>query len=76
MVGLTAGGESYVFGRNNVQLTADQIACAGKLVQPGDYRGTEFAGACFDPAGKVLFVNVQSPGITFAIWGPWARGPL
>lgn len=76
MVGLTAGGESYVFGRNNVQLTADQIAGAGKLVQPGDYRGTEFAGACFDPAGKVLFVNVQSPGITFAIWGPWARGPL
>ena len=40
MVGLTAGGESYVFGRNNVQLTADQIACAGKLVQPVDYRGT------------------------------------
>jgi secreted PhoX family phosphatase len=76
MVGLTAGGESYVFGRNNVQLTADQIAAAGKLVQPGDYRGTEFAGACFDPAGKVLFVNVQAPGITFAIWGPWARGPL
>ena len=76
MVGLTTGGDSYVFGRNNVQLTADQIAAAGKLVQPGDYRGTEFAGACFDPAGKVLFVNVQSPGITFAIWGPWARGPL
>lgn len=26
--------------------------------------------------GKVRFVNVQSPGITFAIWGPWKRGPL
>ena len=38
-----------MFGRNNVQLTADQIAGAGKLVQPGDYRGTEFAGACFEP---------------------------
>jgi len=76
LVGLTSTGDSYVFGRNNVQLTADQIAAAGKLVQPGDYRDTEFAGACFDPAGKVLFVNVQSPGITFAIWGPWSRGPL
>ena len=76
LVGLTAGGDSYVFGRNNIRLTGDQIGAAGKLVAPGDYRGTEFVGACFDPAGKVLFVNVQSPGITFAIWGPWARGPL
>jgi hypothetical protein len=22
----------------------------------------------------VLFVNIQVPGITFAIWGPWERG--
>lgn len=31
----------------------------------------EFAGACFSPNGQTLFVNIQSPGITFAIWGPW-----
>jgi hypothetical protein len=24
----------------------------------------------------VLFVNIQVPGITFAIWGPWERGNL
>jgi secreted PhoX family phosphatase len=35
--------------------------------------GSEFAGACFSPDGKTLFVNIQSPGITFAIWGPWAK---
>ncbi|MGK6308974.1 PhoX family protein [Variovorax sp. DT-64] len=76
LVGLTRDGASFVFARHNVVLGADQIASAGKTVAPGDYRGSEFCGACFDPAGKVLFVNVQSPGITFAIWGPWARGPL
>ena len=42
----------------------------------GDHRGNEFAGACFDPTGRYLFVNIQTPGITFAITGPWARGPL
>lgn len=32
---------------------------------------SEFAGACFSPDGKTLFANIQSPGITFAIRGPW-----
>lgn len=34
----------------------------------------EFAGACFSPDGQTMFVNIQTPGITFAIWGPWAKG--
>ncbi len=34
----------------------------------------EFAGACFSPDGRTMFVNIQDPGITFAIWGPWRRG--
>ena len=32
---------------------------------------TEFAGACFSPDGKVLFVNAMSPAKTLAITGPW-----
>ena len=35
--------------------------------------GSEFAGACFSPDGRTLFVNVQKPGYTVAITGPWAR---
>jgi uncharacterized protein len=31
----------------------------------------ELAGACFAPDGKTLYVNIQEPGITFAITGPW-----
>jgi secreted PhoX family phosphatase len=34
---------------------------------------SEFAGACFSPDGGTMFVNAQSPGITFAVTGPWRR---
>lgn len=37
--------------------------------------GRELAGACFSPDGSTLFVNVQNPGLTIAIHGPWPRGP-
>ncbi|AKH43999.1 hypothetical protein WYH_02978 [Croceibacterium atlanticum] len=33
---------------------------------------TEWAGACFSPDGKTLFVNLYSPARTVAITGPWA----
>ncbi len=34
---------------------------------------SELTGPCFSPDGKLLFVNVQEPGHTFAIRGPWER---
>lgn len=32
---------------------------------------SEFAGATFSPDGETLFANIQSDGLTVAIWGPW-----
>jgi secreted PhoX family phosphatase len=78
LMGLTARGESYIFAKNNIMLSAQDIAAAGKsaeFVPPADYRENEWAGACFDRAGT-LFVNIQTPGVTFAITGPWPRGNL
>ncbi len=42
---------------------------------------SEFAGACFSPDGQTMFVNIfgnEEPGsgMTCAITGPWADGPL
>lgn len=45
---------------------------------------SEFAGACFSPDGRVLFVNImgstrdsgREEGRTLAIRGPWERGAL
>jgi uncharacterized protein len=37
------------------------------------YHTREFAGVTFSPDGQTLFVNIQVPGITLAIWGPFDR---
>jgi len=34
---------------------------------------SEFTGPAFSPDGRVLFVNIQVPGITLAITGPWEK---
>jgi uncharacterized protein len=35
--------------------------------------GSEFAGPTFSPDGRTFFVNAQDHGLTYAIWGPFAR---
>ncbi|MBC7881675.1 MAG: DUF839 domain-containing protein [Anaerolineae bacterium] len=37
------------------------------------FNDSEFAGATFSPDGQTLFVNIQVPGYTLAIWGPWQQ---
>ncbi len=37
---------------------------------------SEWAGVCFSADGKWMFANLYSPGMTFAITGPWQQGPV
>lgn len=34
---------------------------------------SELAGPCFASDGETFFVNVQEPGITYAVWGPFPQ---
>ena len=68
--GLTVDGNIFKFAQNNVVLAGERNGITG------DFRGSEFAGSTYSPDGRWLFANIQSPGITFAITGPWRNGAL
>jgi uncharacterized protein len=56
------GGPTYAIARNQINIgTADEPEFS------------EFAGPTFSPDGRVLFVNIQVPGLTLAITGPWDK---
>lgn len=81
LLGLKPDGSVFEFARNIIQLDRGGLEAAGKNADAilgdsddEDFSGREWAGATFDPTGRYLFVNIQDPGITFAITGPWARG--
>jgi len=68
--GLTRDGKIVRFARNNVVLNGERNGFIG------DFRDREFAGATFSPDGRWLFLNIQTPGFTVAITGPWEQGIL
>jgi secreted PhoX family phosphatase len=84
LIGLTSEGTTFEFAQNRIQLAAGDLALidaaypgtqANFAASPvGSYTGSEWAGATFH--GDWLFVNIQTPGVTFAITGPWQKGPL
>ena len=54
-------------------LTPDgRIADFARNITP-NYIASEFAGSTFSKDGKTLFVNLQTVGATFAIWGNWDK---
>jgi uncharacterized protein len=76
LVILQPNGDAFNFAFNNLNFTSSGL---GTYTRPDsgmpfdvDWRQTEWAGATFSPDGKWLFVHIQTPGITFAITGPWA----
>jgi secreted PhoX family phosphatase len=58
--GLDERGQIFDLALNNISQNEDK----------------EFAGACYSPDGEILFVNIQTPGVSFAIRGPWEKGAL
>ncbi|MEM7203505.1 MAG: alkaline phosphatase PhoX [Planctomycetota bacterium] len=74
MLGIDRQGGSFVFAENNMVI--DDPLPGRPFILPGDYRGSEWAGATFDPFSRFFYVNIQTPGVTFIISGPWRRGPF
>jgi secreted PhoX family phosphatase len=72
MVGLTLDGNTFTFAQNNIVLPT----AYNDRIPAGSYIRNVWAGACYSPDGEWLFVNIQTPGVTFAITGPWRLGPL
>jgi secreted PhoX family phosphatase len=67
---LSSSGAITPFAENNVKLAGQRNNLRG------DFTKQEWCGATFSRDGKWLFANIQTPGITFAITGPWENGPL
>ena len=57
------GGPTYAIARNQLVIGTSN----------GNPTYSEFTGPTFSPDGKILFVNIQTPGTTLAITGPWSK---
>ncbi|WP_329387051.1 PhoX family protein [Streptomyces sp. NBC_01351] len=62
LFGATASGRTYPLARNELNIGT-----------PEEPEYSEFAGVCFSPDGRTLYVNIQDPGIMLAVTGPWRR---
>lgn len=62
--GITHDGRVFDFATHDVADLSDPT------------RRNEFAGANWSPDGNWLFFNIQDPGTTYAVTGPWEAGAL
>ena len=73
---LTRKGQVVICEDNGVSIHLRVLTGKGQLfdlaknIFPG-FENREFAGVTFSPDFQTLFVNIQVPGLTLAIWGPW-----
>ncbi len=61
------GGDNYIRGLTDDGEIFDFARNAGS--------SSEFAGVCFSPDGRAMFVNIQSDGLTLVITGPFPEAP-
>jgi hypothetical protein len=64
VMGITPEGNVYRFANNRLPVPGGD---------PNNPEFSELAGPTFSPDGRTFFVNIQNPGITYAIWGPFKR---
>ncbi len=72
IAGLTTAGELFAFCQTNPDLSG---TFNGHVLQDAALV-SEWAGVCFSADGQWMFANLYKPGITFAITGPWHKGPI
>ncbi len=76
--GLTSSGQVFPFALNNSDFRSSKaqasLRTAGKRAEAKDYRADDWCGVTFSFDGRWLFANLQVPGITVAITGPWREG--
>lgn len=63
--------EDVVEGSTHCSLVGIRPDGSQYLVAHNTYSESEVAGVCFSPDGKTMFLNIQYPGMTLAITGPW-----
>lgn len=77
---LGANGELFICEDNKRNVHLRIMTSKGEISELARYiheqedldpAAQEFAGVTFSPDFKTLFVNIQIPGLTLAIWGPW-----
>ncbi|HEY0466588.1 MAG TPA: alkaline phosphatase PhoX, partial [Polyangiaceae bacterium] len=73
---LTQKGEVFDFAQNLKRIDLHEIDDEDFPDAGAAFGASEFSGVCFSPDGKWLFLNVQYPGLTLAITGPWERGAI
>ena len=73
---LTPNGKVFDFAQNIKPVDLNLVDDEDYPVPGKSFGASEFSGVCFSPDGRWMFLNVQYPGLTLAITGPWERGPI
>lgn len=74
MVCEDGNGSQFVYGVTRRRVVYPMARNRQNIGTDTEPEWGEFAGACFTPDGRTMYVNAYVPGTTFAITGPWRRG--